>query len=481
MDRRSFRRRKPDCDLWLPLEQLGGRDDVRLVRVAGERIAVTVLPGATGEVRSADGTRVPLADLVRDGRAVPSAQIEGGHEVTLETGDRMHQDFGEFSFLAGMVARPKLKLARRREYRTAGFLAASLALHVGFLAVAWQAQADREGLRIDAASMDDPYLSMMTMAPALAVRVEEISIEEKDEDGALEDEVATDEVVAEVADREEGGSGARAAGDSGRAGDRSAPDRDAMMGVKGPRENPNPHLAQAKMIEDAMNTGVISALAAINDRAPTSPFSPYTTALGNDPVSARGHLMGSDYGDAYGVDGLGMFGTGAGGDGSNIYGFGLGEVGQMGHGYGIGDGVGIGRGGDDCELGRRPRGDGDAGTPELRDRPATGPDMRIVDVRTYGGLSKEAIQRVVRLHHNNIKHCYERALRSSPDLNGRVTVSFTVAPQGYVQGVSIAADTLGEGSVAQCIEGVIGRLSFPSTDGVTGATYPFLFQTAGAD
>ena len=153
-DRRSFRvGENPDCDLWLPLEQLRGHDDVRLIRVAGERIAVTVLPGATGEVRRADGTRTALADLVRDGRTVPSAQIEGGHEVTLEAGERMHQDFGEFSFLANMVARPKLKLTRRREFRTAGFLAASLALHVGFLAFAWQAQADREGLAIDTASM----------------------------------------------------------------------------------------------------------------------------------------------------------------------------------------------------------------------------------------------------------------------------------------------------------------------------------------
>ena len=56
-DRRSFRiGEHPDCDVWLPLEQLGGRDDVHLVRVDGDRIAVTVLPGATGQVRRADGS-----------------------------------------------------------------------------------------------------------------------------------------------------------------------------------------------------------------------------------------------------------------------------------------------------------------------------------------------------------------------------------------------------------------------------------------
>ncbi|MBI5501700.1 MAG: AgmX/PglI C-terminal domain-containing protein [Deltaproteobacteria bacterium] len=479
-DNRSFRvGENPACDLWLPLEQLGGRDDVRLVRVAGEHIVVTVLPGATAEVRHADGTTTALPELIRDGRAVPSTRLEGAHEVTLSAGDRMHQDFGQFTFLASMVARPKLSLARRHEYKTAGFVAASLALHVVFMAVAWQSQADYEGIAIDVASQDQAYAQLMTMAPPLALKVDEIQLEEENEDQAIEDEVAADEPADDAADREEGGSGTRAAGDEGQAGERTAPDVDRMMGVKGPRDNPNPHMAKTKIAEAALSSGVMGALQAIQDGAPTSMFSPFTTALGNDPISTRGHLMGSDYGPAYGVGGLGMFGTGTGGNGTNLYGYGLGEVGVMGPGYGTGDDVGIGRGGDDLGRGR-PRGPSDT-TPTLRAHAESGPGFRIVDVFVGGGLSKEVIQRVMRLQHNRIKHCYERALHASPDLAGRVTVNFSVAPEGYVRGVRTVSDSLGDGEVAQCIEGIIDRLNFPSADGITTATYPFLFQTAGAE
>ncbi|MBI5490282.1 MAG: AgmX/PglI C-terminal domain-containing protein [Deltaproteobacteria bacterium] len=480
-DNRSFRvGENPACDVWLPLEQLGGHDDVRLVRVNGDRITVTVLPDATAEVHRADGSSAPLADLIRDGRTTPSTQLEGAHEVTLEPGDRMHQDFGQFSFLASMVARPKLVLPRRHEFKTAGFVAASLAIHVVFLAVAWRSQADHDGIAIDVASQDQAYAQLMTMAPPLALDVDEIQLEEENEDQALEEEIAADDPSSDDADdREEGGSGARAAGDEGLAGDRNAPDADRMMAVKGPRDNPNPQMAKTKLAEAALASGVMRALTAIQDGAPTSMFSPYTTALGNDPISTRGHLMGSDYGPAYGVGGLGMFGTGAGGNGSNIYGFGLGEVGLMGPGYGTGDGVGIGRGHDD--LGRHPDRRPSDTTPTLRAHTESDPDMRIVDVFVGGGLSKEVIQRVMRLQHNRIKHCYESALHSSPDLSGRVTVNFTVAPEGYVRGVRTVSNSLDDGSVAQCIEGIIGRLNFPAVDGITTATYPFLFQTAGAD
>jgi TonB family protein len=474
----------PACDLWMPLDQLGGRDRVRLVRLAGDRIAVTLLPGATGMVRRADGSEVDVAELVRLQRAVPSPEIEGGHEIVLEPGERMHQDFGEFSFLANMVARPKLTLTRQREWTTPVFVAASLALHVAFLGIAWQVQSTQSGIAVDVSSGDNPYLQLMTMAPPQMIVNDDISLEEKQEQEQVEQEdKAVEDAVAEDTEEFDGGTGAKAAGDEGRAGTRDAPDVDKMMGVRGPRENPNPHMARTKIMEDVMESGVMSALAAIRSNAPTSMFSPYSTAMGNDPVDTRGHLMGSGYGDAYGNDGLGMFGTGNGGGGSNIYGFGLGEVGAMGHGYGNGDDVGIGRG-DDGMTGRergRCGADETCGMPELRGHRESGPTARILDAVTYGGLSKEAVRRVVQLNRSRIKHCYQVALMSAPELTGRVTVTFVVAPQGNVQSVQIAANSTQDGQLAQCVSTVVRRMAFPSADGVTGATYPFLFETTDAE
>jgi hypothetical protein len=105
----------------------------------------------------------------------------------------------------------------------------------------------------------------------------------------------------------------------------------------------------------------------------------YSTALGNDPVDARGLLLGSECGDAYGTSGLGMLGTETGGGGSNAV-----------QGYGLGDVALAGRGGR---------------TPELR----------LEDATTYGGLSREVIRRVVQQQRARLRLCYETARASTPE------------------------------------------------------------------
>jgi TonB family protein len=310
------------------------------------------------------------------------------------------------------------------------------------------------------------------MAPPEVRTDEEISLEEKKEEEEEKDE---EDLENEMQDEEEGGTGARAAGDEGRMGRRDAEDVDRMAGVQGPKDNPNPHMAKTAMLEQVANFGAVSALQALQANAPTSPFSPYSTALGNDAVNARGHLMGSEYGDAYGVGGLGMFGTGAGGGGSNIYGFGLGDVGQMGHGYGTGDGVGFGRGGGRMGRGRS----GDRTGPDLSGRSGRSPDLRLGDATTFGGLSKEVIRRIVQQHRGRIRHCYEAALRTNPDISGRVTVKFVISPQGNVQSAEGSGNTTGDDGLEACVVNVVKRMSFPQADGVTSCMYPFMLQMVG--
>lgn len=463
----------PICDLWIPLEQLEGKDRVKIGQAVGDKLVVTFLPGATGTVTNQAGEAAELEALLQAGRAQPSTNIAGGYDVTLGAGDRMKQDWGEFTFLANMVARPKLVLPMKFEWTTPLFIAGSLILHVVFMAIAWQYQASQSGLAVDILSSDNPYLQMMVIAPPEMKEDEEIVIEETEEEE--EDDDLEEDLESEMEDEEEGGTGARAAGDEGKMGKRDAEDVDRMAGVQGPKDNPNPHMAKTAMLEQVAQFGAVSALQALQSNAPTSPFSPYSTALGNDPVNARGHLMGSEYGDAYGVGGLGMFGTGAGGGGSNIYGFGLGDVGQMGHGYGTGDGVGFGRGGGRMGRGR----DGSRFGPDLSGRTGRAPDLRLGDATTFGGLSKEVIRRIVAQHRGRIRHCYEAALRAAPELQGRVTVKFVIAPQGNVQSAEPAGNTTGDDSLGQCITAVVKRMSFPQADGVTACTYPFMLQMVG--
>ncbi|MDI7268116.1 MAG: AgmX/PglI C-terminal domain-containing protein, partial [Myxococcota bacterium] len=463
----------PTSDLWIPLEQLDGRDKVRIGQAVGDKLAVTFLPGASGSVTTASGQAVSTDELKKSGRLTPSANINGGFDVNLEAGERLRQDFGEFTFLANMVARPKLVITRSMEWVTPIFVAVSFVLHAAFLGIAWRYQTSQSGLAVDVLSSDNPYVQMMVIAPPQMKEDEEIVLEEKKEEEEKDDEEK--DLEDELQDEEEGGTGARAAGDEGKMGRRDAEDVDRMAGVQGPKDNPNPHMAKTQMLEQVAQLGAISALQALQANAPTSPFSPYSTALGNDPVNARGHLMGSEYGDAYGVGGLGMFGTGAGGGGSNIYGFGLGDVGQMGHGYGTGDGVGFGRGGGRMGRGRS----GDRFGPDLGGRTGRAPDLRLGEATTFGGLSKEVIRRIVTQHRGRIRHCYEAALRTAPEIEGRVTVKFTIAPQGNVQAAEESGNTTGDSGLAQCIVNVVRRMNFPQADGITGCTYPFLLQQVG--
>jgi hypothetical protein len=317
---------------------------------------------------------------------------------------------------------------------------------------------------------------MLVIAPPELKTAEEITIkddvEAKPQATRDEDDPETPPDVGDGDDL-----GERAGGDPGRMGDRTAPDVDRRAGVFGPRDTPNPHLARTKLIEEVKSYGALSALAALRSNAPTSPFSPYSVAAGTDPVDARGHLLGTDYGTAYGADGLGALGTGDGGGGAATYRWGLGDLGRNCCGfdpYGDGGPRFVGRGG---PLGRS-RENRHFG-PELGDRTARGPEVRIDPAEIVGTLSRETIRRIVRLHLNRVRHCYEVSLLAAPELGGNVAVRFVIAAQGNVQSAETAANTTGSSDLARCVVDVVRRIVFPQSDGVTGAVYPFLFRRVG--
>jgi hypothetical protein len=129
----------------------------------------------------------------------------------------------------------------------------------------------------------------------------------------------------------------------------------------------------------------------------------------------------------------------------------------------------IGRPGDDVRGHRAgPLGDRESrGVPELRPLP---PEVT-------GGLSRTDIQRVVRRHKPEVAFCYEQALQSRPDLEGRVVVRFVVTPTGTVQSaVASAADGMSD-RVASCVSDSVERWTFPASAGVTAVTYPFVLAT----
>ena len=96
-----------------------------------------------------------------------------------------------------------------------------------------------------------------------------------------------------------------------------------------------------------------------------------------------------------------------------------------------------------------------------------------------GSLELEVIRRIVARHRSEIRGCYQRALEHRPDLEGRATARWTIAPSGGVQGASIdveRSDTH-DAEVETCIAHAVSRWTFPSSSGPTVVSYPFVLGT----
>jgi TonB family protein len=256
---------------------------------------------------------------------------------------------------------------------------------------------------------------------------------------------------------EDGGDGRAHAGPEGQMGDEAAPETRGHYAIRGDR--PDARLPRVSG-EAAENVATISAVAAaLRDwGAPTSPFG--GVARGSDPVSAIGALMGDVPGASHGYGGFGMTGAGRGGGSDGEGTIGVGSLGTLGHG-GFGGPGRQGYGGARGDL-RGPREHGP-------------PRVRVTRAEVRGGLSPDVIRRVVRRHLNEVRFCYEQQLARVPDLAGRVTVQFLIAPSGAVQSSALRSSDLGSARVEQCVVQAVRRWTFPRPDGgVVGVSYPFV-------
>lgn len=87
------------------------------------------------------------------------------------------------------------------------------------------------------------------------------------------------------------------------------------------------------------------------------------------------------------------------------------------------------------------------------------------------GRDPDDVQEVIFRHNKSIQYCYERQLKRNPNLKGKVTVRFTIAPSGRVTGVEILTSTLQNKSVERCIVNRIRRWNdFGAIDSSYGDT-----------
>lgn len=99
-----------------------------------------------------------------------------------------------------------------------------------------------------------------------------------------------------------------------------------------------------------------------------------------------------------------------------------------------------------------------------------------------GGRPPAEIQRVVRAQSALFRACYQRELRSQPDLAGDVVVELSIARDGTVSraGIDASRTTLASESLAGCIANRLSRLRFSSSHADAALSYPLAFASSPA-
>ncbi|MCC7074631.1 MAG: AgmX/PglI C-terminal domain-containing protein [Deltaproteobacteria bacterium] len=103
---------------------------------------------------------------------------------------------------------------------------------------------------------------------------------------------------------------------------------------------------------------------------------------------------------------------------------------------------------------------------------------RQTQTKGQGELSKEEIMKVINQHIGEIQFCYEKQLRTTPGLAGRVVLEWTVNPQGRVSVVKVAQSSLASSEATNCMISKLKTWKFPSPrGGAVTIVFPFVFNT----
>jgi len=101
-------------------------------------------------------------------------------------------------------------------------------------------------------------------------------------------------------------------------------------------------------------------------------------------------------------------------------------------------------------------------------------------VRIQGGMSREAVKRVIDQHLDEISFCYENALMDAPSLMGNIVFEWKILMTGKVGAVRIKSSTVRSNQIHNCIQGSIKSWQFPKPQNTeVMVSYPFVFDIVG--
>ena len=98
-----------------------------------------------------------------------------------------------------------------------------------------------------------------------------------------------------------------------------------------------------------------------------------------------------------------------------------------------------------------------------------------------GCLDKELIRKVIRQNLSGFRYCYESLLNRFPNLEGKVSVRFSIAQAGNVPSASVAGSTAHNSELESCVAQRTRLLQFPlrKWSGPVAVSYPFIFKQSG--
>ena len=97
-----------------------------------------------------------------------------------------------------------------------------------------------------------------------------------------------------------------------------------------------------------------------------------------------------------------------------------------------------------------------------------------------GGGNAKALRATIKHRTSALQHCYDKALRTQPDLAGKMTYKIFISVMGTVTKVVIEEDSLGSAAVATCTETTIRGWRFPMNGADEGAEVTFSVVFSGS-
>ena len=102
--------------------------------------------------------------------------------------------------------------------------------------------------------------------------------------------------------------------------------------------------------------------------------------------------------------------------------------------------------------------------------------VELKEVSTTGGLSKEAIQKVVKQQIPSIEICYQKALEKTPAVQGEASFRLIINSKGRVTKVSLVSSKLNDKNLEQCIIQKVKGLNFQPPEGTEKVTATISFN-----